>query len=73
MKAPAAHAYHWLAQYYDDFFSPIRAPLDTARERLLHRILPNVKTACDLACGTGAGASAWKKSAGRRTRSATHF
>lgn len=57
MKAPAVHSYHWLAQYYDDFFSPIRAPLDTAREHLLRRILPGVKTACDLACGTGVTAT----------------
>jgi len=53
MKAPAVRPYHWLAQYYDEFFSPIRAPLDAAREHLLRRILPEVKTACDLACGTG--------------------
>jgi SAM-dependent methyltransferase len=53
MNAPAVRPYHWLAQYYDDFFSPIRSPLDAARERLLRRILPDVKTACDLACGTG--------------------
>ena len=53
MKAPAVRPYHWLAQYYDDFFSTLRAPLDTARERLLRRILPSVKTACDLACGPG--------------------
>lgn len=53
MKAPAVHSYRWLAQYYNDFFLPIRAPFDAARERLLRRILPNVRTACDLACGTG--------------------
>lgn len=56
MNAPAVRPYHWLAQYYEDFFSPIRAPLDAARERLLHRVLPGVKSACDLACGTGATA-----------------
>jgi ubiquinone/menaquinone biosynthesis C-methylase UbiE len=53
MKAPAVRPYHWLAQYYDDFFLPIHSPLDAAWERLLRRILPGVKTACDLACGTG--------------------
>ena len=53
MKAPVIRRYRWLAQYYDDFFSPIRKPLDDARDRLLRRILPDVKTACDLACGTG--------------------
>jgi|SRR5579862_334784 len=53
MKAPAVGPYHYLAPYYDDFFSPVRIPLDSARQRLLRRILPGVKTACDLACGTG--------------------
>lgn len=53
MNAPAVRPYHWLAQYYDDFFSQLRSPLDTARERLLRRILPEVGVACDLACGTG--------------------
>ena len=53
MKAPAVRPYHWLAQYYDEFFSPIRSPLDAARERLLSRILPDIQSACDLACGTG--------------------
>lgn len=45
--------YRWLAQYYDDFFAPFRAPLDVAREQALRGVLPNVKGACDLACGTG--------------------
>ncbi len=53
MNVPAVHSYRWLAQYYDNLFSPLRAPLDTARERLLRRVLPEVATACDLACGTG--------------------
>jgi len=45
--------YRWLAQYYDEIFSSSRLPFDAARERLLGRILPQVKTACDLGCGTG--------------------
>jgi len=45
--------YRWLAQYYDEIFSPFRFPIDAARDRLLSRILPSVETACDLACGTG--------------------
>ena len=45
--------YRWLAQYYDKLFSSLRFPIDAARESVLGRILPNVKTACDLACGTG--------------------
>jgi SAM-dependent methyltransferase len=45
--------YRWLAQYYDALFSSFRYPIDAARERVLDRILPDVETACDLACGTG--------------------
>jgi SAM-dependent methyltransferase len=50
--------YRWLALYYDEIFSPLRAPIDTAREHVLRRILPQVETACDLACGTGTTALA---------------
>jgi len=45
--------YRLLAQYYDQLFSSFRFPIDAARDRVLARILPRVKTACDLACGTG--------------------
>jgi SAM-dependent methyltransferase len=45
--------YRWLAEYYDDLFASMRSPLDAARGHALQRILPRVKTACDLACGTG--------------------
>ena len=45
--------YRWLAQYYDEFFGPLRAPIDASRRRLLKRILPGVSSACDLACGSG--------------------
>ncbi len=45
--------YRWLAQYYDELFSSLRLPINSARERVLGRILPHVETACDLACGTG--------------------
>lgn len=44
--------YRWLAQYYDELFTP-RTPLDAAREHVLRAILPRVKSVCDLACGTG--------------------
>jgi SAM-dependent methyltransferase len=50
------YQYQWLARYYDEFFSSMRLPADAAREKLLSRILPNVHTACDLACGTGSTA-----------------
>ena len=52
-RTTSTKPYRWLAQYYDDFFSSLRNPLEVARERLLRRILPGVETACDLACGTG--------------------
>lgn len=52
-ETPSVRPYRWLAQYYDQIFSPLRSPIDAARERLLGRILPHVETACDLACGTG--------------------
>ena len=45
--------YRWLAQYYDEIFSPFRAPINAAREHILGHILPHVEIACDLACGTG--------------------
>jgi len=52
-ETPSVRPYRWLAQYYDQIFSPLRSPIDAARERVLGRILPHVETACDLACGTG--------------------
>lgn len=45
--------YRWLAEYYDEIFSPLRAGLEVARRQALFRILPGVASACDLACGTG--------------------
>lgn len=45
--------YRWLPVVYDRMFAPVRRPLNAARERILHGILPNVRSACDLACGTG--------------------
>lgn len=45
--------YRWIAEYYDELFSPFRSQMNTARERLLRRVMPDVKSACDLACGTG--------------------
>jgi SAM-dependent methyltransferase len=46
-------SYAELALRYDELFAPIRGPVDSARERILARILPNVRSACDLGCGTG--------------------
>lgn len=52
-RTSAVKPYRWLAQYYDEFFSPIRLPIDAARDRILGRILTRAESACDLACGTG--------------------
>jgi SAM-dependent methyltransferase len=49
----ATRPYRWLAEHYDQMFGSLRAPIDDARQHVLGRILPHVKTACDLACGTG--------------------
>ena len=48
-----AKPYQYLAQHYDDFFQPLRLPIDKARRRLLKKIMPGLHTACDLACGSG--------------------
>ena len=50
--------YRHLAQYYDQLLSSLRAPMDVARRQVLGRILPQVVSACDLACGTGTTALA---------------
>jgi len=56
MRTPAARPYTLLAQYYDRFFTFHREGFRHARLSLLREILPRVRTACDLACGTGAAA-----------------
>lgn len=50
--------YNWLARYYDPLFAAYRGPMDEAREKLLGGLLPEVESACDLACGTGTTAVA---------------
>ena len=56
--SPAVKPYRWLAQYYDEIFSPLRSPIGAARDQILSEIWPRVKTACDLGCGTGTTALA---------------
>jgi SAM-dependent methyltransferase len=48
--------YLWLAKYYDELFSSLREPLNASRDSVLNRVMPHVKSACDLACGTGSTA-----------------
>ncbi|MGH9327183.1 MAG: class I SAM-dependent DNA methyltransferase [Terriglobia bacterium] len=45
--------YTLLARYYDEFFTSHLDLYREARRRLLGEILPQARTACDLACGTG--------------------
>ena len=54
--------YQWLAEFYDKVFLPYQSPFERARNKLLRRILPQVQSACDLACGTGATAIAFARS-----------
>ena len=44
--------YRWLAKYYDHLFE-FRRPFDSARRKILGPVLPGVRSACDLCCGTG--------------------
>src|SRR5690349_5033688 len=45
--------YQLLAHYYDQFFNFHVDWYRNARRKVLGRILPEVRSACDLACGTG--------------------
>jgi 2-polyprenyl-3-methyl-5-hydroxy-6-metoxy-1,4-benzoquinol methylase len=45
--------YQWIAHYYDEIFGPPESPIADAREKLLSPILQQIRSACDLACGTG--------------------
>ena len=45
--------YHWLAEHYDSLISIDRTPLDAVRRHILDPVLPEVTSACELACGTG--------------------
>jgi SAM-dependent methyltransferase len=53
MRSPVIRPYRWLATYFDLLFGQSRVPIDTARRQLLGRLLPRVRTACDLGCGAG--------------------
>lgn len=51
-KTTTLPPYRWLAQYYDELFGSFRVAAES-REQILTRLLPHLKSACDLACGTG--------------------
>jgi len=50
---PEHRAYMLLARYYDQFFHSHIPVYRRARQELLRDILPQARSACDLACGTG--------------------
>jgi SAM-dependent methyltransferase len=50
---PENRPYRLLARYYDEFFTSHIPAYQRARRELLREILPEVQSACDLACGTG--------------------
>jgi SAM-dependent methyltransferase len=50
--AMASDVYRWLAKYYDHLFE-YRRSFDKARETIIGPLLPQVKSACDIGCGTG--------------------
>ncbi len=45
--------YRWLSQVYDEVYHSFAATKANIRDYVLRDILPSVRTACDLACGTG--------------------
>lgn len=45
--------YRWLARFYDRMFTSHQPWFKLARERVLGPVLPSIRSACDLACGTG--------------------
>ena len=54
MKNPGSNRpYKWLAEHYDTLFNFHIAWYQSAREHVLAEVLPEVESACDLACGTG--------------------
>lgn len=48
--------YKWMAKYYDLMFGPFGGVADAARQAVVGPILPRVRSACDLACGSGTAA-----------------
>jgi SAM-dependent methyltransferase len=57
MSKPAGVApYRWLANHFDCVFAGSRTFIEAAHRVIVEPILPQVRVACDLACGTGATA-----------------
>ena len=57
MSKPAVvQPYRWLAEHFDQAFAGSRKFIEAAHRAIVGPILPKVRVACDLACGTGATA-----------------
>ena len=52
-SASRIRPYTFLARYYDQMFAPYVSWWRRVRRRLLGEILPHVRSACDICCGTG--------------------
>ncbi len=52
-KPGIVQPYRLLAQYFDRVFAGNRGCIEAAHRAILEPILPGVRVACDLACGTG--------------------
>lgn len=55
-QAPRRDCHQLLARYYDRFFTEHHAWARPARAHVLAELFPNIRSACDLACGSGATA-----------------
>ena len=54
MSKPAdVQPYRWLAEHFDRVFGGHRGFIEAAHRAIVEPILPQVRVACDLACGTG--------------------
>ena len=55
-KAAGVPPYRWLAEHFDQVFRGYRKSIEAAHRAIVEPILPGVRVACDLACGTGSTA-----------------
>jgi len=57
-KPAGVRPYRWLAEHFDRMFTGHHRFVEAARRAIVEPILPQVRVACDLACGTGTTALA---------------
>lgn len=53
MPKPSVRPYQWLAEYYDRMFASHVPWFEAARHKVIGTALPEIRSACDLCCGTG--------------------